>query len=80
MNGQFVEMGANLAKQLAPSDANFTDYLPSPNPNHERFVLHTIPESEVGKLIDALEEGKGIGVESESTAFFYFGGANKIHK
>ena len=48
-NRQFVEMGANLAKRLPPTDANCIDYLPSPNPNHDRFVLHTIPESEVGK-------------------------------
>ena len=41
MNRQFVEMGANLANKLPPTDANFIDYLPSPNPNHERLVLHS---------------------------------------
>ena len=45
MNRQFVEMGANLANQLNSTDANYNDYLVFPNPNHERFVLHTIPES-----------------------------------
>ena len=52
-------MQINLANS---TDANFTDYLMFPNPNHERFVLHTIPESKVGKLIEELEEGKGAGV------------------
>ena len=63
MNRQFAEMGANLASKLPPTDANFTDYLPSPNPNHERFVLHSVPESKVGKLIEELDEGKGLGVD-----------------
>ena len=63
MNKQFVEMGAKLANKLAPTNAKFSDYLPSPNPNHERFVLHTIPESRVGNLIKELDEGKGVGVD-----------------
>ena len=63
MNKQFVEMGEKLAEQLPPSNTNFNDYLPKPNPNHERFVLHTIPESKVGNLIEELDEGKGIGVD-----------------
>ena len=54
-------MGANLTSKLPSTDANFTDYLPSPNPNHERFVLHSVPESKVGKLIEELDEGKGLG-------------------
>ena len=63
MNRQFVEMGAKLANKLPPTDANFADYLPSPNPNHERFVLHTIPESKVATLIKELDEGKGVGID-----------------
>ena len=55
-------MGAKLAEQLPSTDANFNDYLPTPNPNHERFVLHTIPESKVDHLIEELDEGKGLGV------------------
>ena len=39
MNRQFVEMGANLASQLNPTEANYADYLQYPNPNHERFVI-----------------------------------------
>ena len=56
-------MGANLANQLNNTDAHFTDYLLFPNPNHERFILPTIPESKVGKLIEELDEGKGVGVD-----------------
>ena len=63
MNRQFVEMGGNLANKLPPTNASFQDYLPSPNPNHERFVLHTIPESEVENLTKELDEGKGLGVD-----------------
>ena len=63
MNRQFSEMGANLAEQLQSPNTNFNDYLPSPNPHHERFVLHTIEESNVGKLIEELDEGKGLGVD-----------------
>ena len=37
--------------------------MPSPNPNHERFVLHTILESRVGTLIKELDEDKGVGVD-----------------
>ena len=62
MNRQFAEMGANLASKLPTTNANFNDYLPSPNPNHERFILHSVPESKVGKLIEELDEGKGVGV------------------
>ena len=63
MNKQFVEMGAKLANKLAPANTNFSDYLPSPNPNHERFVLHTILESRVGTLIKELDEDKGVGID-----------------
>ena len=63
MNRQFADMGASLANKLPQTDANFIDYLPSPNPNHDRFVLHAIPESKVGKLIEELDEGKGLGVD-----------------
>ena len=63
MNRQFVEMGAKLANKLPPTDAKFADYLPSPNPNHERFVLHTIPESKVATLVKELDEGKGVGID-----------------
>ena len=63
MNRQFVEMGAKLANELPTTDASYTDYLPSPNPNHERFVLRTIPESKVGKLIEELDESKGVGID-----------------
>ena len=59
MNKQFVEMGAKLADQLPPTNANFNDYLPKPNLNHERFILHTIPDSKVGNLIEEPDEGKG---------------------
>ena len=48
MNKQFVEMGAKLANKLVPTNAKYSDYLPSPNMNHERFILHTLPESRVG--------------------------------
>ena len=51
MNRQFTEMGAKLAEKLNPSESHFTDYLPNPNPNHERFILHPIAKSEVSKLI-----------------------------
>ena len=64
MNKQFVDMGANLASKLNSTNANYHDYLQSPNPNHERFVLRTISESNVGKLIEELDEGKGVGVDN----------------
>ena len=54
-------MGAKLASELAPTNVSFSDYLPSPNPNHE--TLHTIPESRVGNCIKELDEGKGVGVD-----------------
>ena len=63
MNRQFVEMGANLANQLNATDRNYTEYLLYPNPNHERFVLHSIPESKVKKLIEELDESKGVGID-----------------
>ena len=40
MNQQFCQMGANLANELSPTTANFSDYLPFPNPNQKRFILH----------------------------------------
>ena len=63
MNRQFVEMGANLANQLKATDRNYTEYLLYPNPNHERFVLHSIPETKVKKLIEELDESKGVGID-----------------
>ena len=45
MNQQFCQMGANLAKKLNPTTAKFSDYLPFPNPNQKRFILHPALES-----------------------------------
>ena len=42
-------MGANLAKELNPTTAKLSDYLPFPNPNQKRFILHPALESEVEK-------------------------------
>ena len=63
MNRQFVEMGANLAKKLNTTEANFTDYLPYPNPNYERFILYLITEPEVRKLIQELDINKSVGID-----------------
>ena len=63
MNRQFVNMGANLAEKLNTTETKFTDYLPSPNPNLERFILHCISESEVGKLIQELDTSKAVGID-----------------
>ena len=66
MNKQFCEMGAKLAEKLDSTYAEFTDYLPNPNPNHERFMLHAIIESEVEKLIQELDISKSTGVDEIS--------------
>ena len=62
MNRQFAGMGAKLADELGDTDAVFTDYLQSPNPNLNRFFISAILESEVGKLIQELDEAKGVGI------------------
>ena len=46
MNKQFCQMGANLAEKLKPATAGFAEYLPFPNPNHERLILHPTNEAE----------------------------------
>ena len=66
MNRQFCEMGANLAESLSPTDAKFTDYLPTPNPNHKRLILHPTTESEVDKETQKLDVTKSIGVDEIS--------------
>ena len=62
MNSQFAGMGAKLAKELGSTTAKFTDYLQSPNPNMKRFILHSILEPEVDKLIQELDITKGVGI------------------
>ena len=61
MNQQFYQMGANLAKNLSPTTAKFSDYLPSPNPNQKRFILHPALESEVEKEAKELDPSKSCG-------------------
>ena len=63
MNKTFSEMGAKLAEKLEPTDSLFSDYLQYPNPNHERFILGMIAESEVGKLMQELDENKSVGLD-----------------
>ena len=58
VNRQFTEMGAKLAEKLDITEAHFTDYLPNPNPNHERFILRPTSETEISKLIQELDESK----------------------
>ena len=66
MNKRFCQMGAKLAEKLPSTDANFSDYLPTPNPNHERFILQPATETEVDKESQALDESKSIGVDEIS--------------
>ena len=61
MNQQFCQMGANLANELSPTTANFSDYLPFPNPNQKRFILHPALESEVEKEARELDPSKSCG-------------------
>ena len=63
MNRQFVEMGAKLAKKLNTTEAHFSNYLPNPNPNYERFILHLILEPEVQKLFQELDINKSVGID-----------------
>ena len=63
MNGQFCQMGANLAKKLPSTQALFTDYLQTPNPNHARFILHPATEPEVDKESQELDISKSTGVD-----------------
>ena len=60
MNKQFTEMGNKLAEKLPPTDANFNDYLKCPNPNS--LFMRPAPESEVGKHVNELDEGKSVGI------------------
>ena len=66
MNRQFCEMGANLAEKLSPTEAKFTDNLPTPSPNREKFILHPSTESEVDKETQELDENKSIGIDEIS--------------
>ena len=61
MNQQFCQMGANLAKELNPTTTKFSDYLPFPNPNQKRFILHPALESEVEKEAQELDPSKSCG-------------------
>ena len=63
MNRKFAQMGAKLASELDSTEARFTDYLQYPNPNCERFILHLISESEVGKLILEIDVNKSVGID-----------------
>ena len=49
MNRRFCQMGANLAEKLPTTEVQFSDYLQTPNPNHERFILTPATETEVEK-------------------------------
>ena len=66
MNKQFCEMGANLAEKLSSTEAKFTDYLPTPNPHHERFILRPTNEPEVKKETDELDTSKALGIDEIS--------------
>ena len=64
MNRQFCQMGANLAENLPPTEAHFSDYLQTPNPNHERFILHPATEPEVEKESQELDVSKSTGIDT----------------
>ena len=63
MNRKFTQMGAKLAEKLDSTEAKFTDYLEFPNPNHERLILHQVPESEVNKLFQEIDTSKVFGID-----------------
>ena len=61
MNRQFCQMGANLADNLKHTETSFSEYLPMPNPNHERIILHPTNEIEVEKEAQDLDVSKAQG-------------------
>ena len=61
MNNQFRLMGQKLADKLESTDANFKDYLGSPN--HSSMFLKKILESEIERLIQELDVKKSVGVD-----------------
>jgi len=65
LNRQFAGMGANLAKDLktTPTPTNFTEFLPTPNPNHDILILHHVTEAEVFNLIQNLDPSKSTGYD-----------------
>ena len=66
MNKRFCQMGANLAEKLPSTNVHFSDYLQTPNPNHERFILHPATETEVEKESQDLDASKSTGVDDVS--------------
>ena len=54
-------MGSKLAEKLGPTDANFSDYLKTPNSNS--FYNKNTDDTEVGNHVDELEEGKSVGID-----------------
>ena len=57
-------MGADLADKLPYTEAQFSDYLQTPNPNHERFILHPATETEVEKESQDLDISKSTGIDT----------------
>ena len=62
MNRQFCQMGANLADKLDHTTINFQEYLPMPNPNHDRIILHPTNEIEFRKEAENLDTSKAQGI------------------
>ena len=51
-------MGANLAEKLPTTEVQFSDFLQTPNPNHERLILTPATETEVEKEAQDLDASK----------------------
>ena len=66
MNERFCQMGANLAEKLPTTEVQFSDFLQTPNPNHERFILTPATEAEVEKESQDLDVSKSTGVDDVS--------------